>query len=62
MKFEIYKSYNILKFRTEWRWRLLARNGEPIASGESYINKSDCSDIVAKMQLQVSSAAVVELH
>ncbi len=26
----------------EWRWRALAANGENIASGEGYINRSDC--------------------
>ena len=26
----------------EWRWRLRAKNHEPIASGEGYKNKSDC--------------------
>ncbi len=26
----------------EWRWRLQAANNEIIASGEGYINKSDC--------------------
>lgn len=29
--------------RSEWRWRLKAKNGETIAdSGEGYKNKSDC--------------------
>jgi len=27
---------------TQWRWRLKAANHEPIASGESYYNRSDC--------------------
>lgn len=26
----------------QWRWRLKAGNGEPIASGESYVNKRNC--------------------
>ncbi len=30
----------------EWRWRLQAANNEVIASGEGYVNKSDCSDAI----------------
>ena len=36
MEFQLYMSGN------QYRWRLLAGNNENIASGESYINKSDC--------------------
>lgn len=25
-----------------WRWRLRAANHEPLASGEGYVNRSDC--------------------
>ena len=47
MKFEIYKTNaNTLRALSSgqdgWRWRLKATNGEPIASGESYVNKADC--------------------
>ncbi len=37
MKYEIYKDR-----RGEWRWRLRARNGEVIASGEGYRRRVDC--------------------
>jgi len=38
MEFQLYKDK-----AGEWRWRLLARNGESIAtSGEGYKNKADC--------------------
>lgn len=41
MKFTIYKS------RKEWRWRLTGKNGEIIASGESYKRRKDCFDTIA---------------
>ncbi len=31
---------------TEWRWRLRAANGEPLAQGESYRDKRDCERVV----------------
>ena len=38
MKFQYYQDA-----RGEWRWRLVAANGEPIAnSGEGYKNREDC--------------------
>jgi uncharacterized protein YegP (UPF0339 family) len=49
MKYEIYKDTT-----GQWRWRLKASNGEPIAdSAESYINKADCR---AGIELVKSSA------
>ncbi len=30
----------------EWRWNLKAGNHEVIASGEGYVNKSDCEHAV----------------
>lgn len=41
MKFELYQDTQ--KF---WRWRLKAGNGEIIASGEGYVNKSDAQHAV----------------
>lgn len=41
MTFQYYKSGR------EWRWRLVAANGETIASGESYKNKGDCWKAIA---------------
>jgi uncharacterized protein YegP (UPF0339 family) len=30
----------------EWRWRLVAENGQIVAtSGEGYINRADCQDM-----------------
>ena len=31
---------------TYWRWRLKAANHEIIASGESYVNQSDCDHAI----------------
>ena len=30
----------------EWRWNLKAANHEAIASGEGYVNKSDCEHAI----------------
>lgn len=39
MKFELYRSLTL--FGRRWRWRLRAGNGEIMASGEDYVNKTD---------------------
>ena len=44
--FQVYKDK-----KDEWRWRLKAGNGEPIASGEGFASKAACLasiDIVKK--------------
>lgn len=55
MRFKIYRSGFI---RREWRWRLIARNGEPIASGEGYKNKADCEATVRLIQNEAAYASV----
>jgi len=40
MKFTIYKRGK------EWRWRLIASNGEIIAHGESYKRRKDCFGVI----------------
>ncbi len=37
MKFEVYRDK-----KREYRWRLRADNYQIIASGEGYVNRSDC--------------------
>lgn len=54
MKFEIYTDSS-----KQYRWRLLGKNGEPIASGESYKNKADCQAAIKLVQSS-ASASVVE--
>lgn len=42
MKFELYRARRGLLLRTQWRWKLLANNREPIAvSSEGYNNQAD---------------------
>ena len=41
MYYVIYRDVN-----GHWRWRLNAANHEAIASGEGYVNKSDCQNAV----------------
>lgn len=41
MKFELYQDA-----QNFWRWRLKAANGEIIASGEGYANKTDAQHAV----------------
>lgn len=41
MKYELYQVKSGAQIN-QWRWRLKAANGQIIASGESYINKTDC--------------------
>ncbi len=53
MKFEVYTDA-----KDEFRFRLLAGNGEVIAVGEGYKNKSDC--LKAIQLLKDCSAAPVE--
>ncbi|SCZ01377.1 MULTISPECIES: DUF1508 domain-containing protein [unclassified Pseudomonas] len=44
MYFEIYRQTRGTPNtgKGQWRWRLRAGNHETIASGEAYVNKSDC--------------------
>lgn len=55
MKFQIYKS------GTEWRWRLKAANGETIAQGESYVNKSGCEHAINLVKGTSSTTPVEEV-
>ncbi len=63
MKFEIYpsKTIGLLSIPTEWRWRLKASNGEPIASGESYKNKADCLYAISLIKTTNNATPVVEV-
>ena len=54
MKFVIYPDY-----RSEWRWRLVARNGRIIAdSGESYVSLRNCREAVERLSANAPVAAV----
>lgn len=39
--------YCIYKKDGQWRWRLRAKNGEIIASGEGYNDKADCEHAIS---------------
>ena len=50
-KFEVYKDA-----KEEWRFRLVASNGQIIAVGESYKNKNDCIDTINSIKTNAPSA------
>ncbi|WP_164162792.1 MULTISPECIES: YegP family protein [Stenotrophomonas] len=63
MKFEVYREgggRNLLSaFAGDWRWRLVADNGEIVAtSGEGYHNKADCLHGI-ELVTSTSSATIV---
>lgn len=54
-KFEIY-----LDKKGEYRFRLKARNGEPIAASEGYTGKAGCKNGVESVRKNVVDAKIVE--
>jgi uncharacterized protein YegP (UPF0339 family) len=38
-----------------WRWNLKASNGQIIASGEGYVNKTDCLHAIGLVQSSASA-------
>ena len=60
MKFEIYSSSpSLLAF--QWRWRLVAENGEIIAdSSEGYVSKYDCEYAIGLVKATTPTTPVVE--
>ena len=67
MKFEIYKSSpSISSLATQsllqqWRWRLRASNGQIIASGESYHNRTDCIHAINLVQGTSINTPIIEV-
>ncbi|HEY4583525.1 MAG TPA: DUF1508 domain-containing protein [Lysobacter sp.] len=61
MKFEIYRSgSNLLSL--QWRWRLVAANGEIIAdSAEGYVSKFDCEYAIGLVRATSPSTPVVDV-
>lgn len=55
MKFEYWQSAS-----GDWHWHLKAKNGEIVAQGEGYVNKSDLFQAIGLVQ--ESSDARVELR
>ena len=54
-KFEIYKDK-----AGEFRFRLKARNGEPVLASEGYVSKDGCKNGIASVRKNVVDAPVVE--
>ncbi len=67
MKFEIYKSSPSItslaagSLVQQWRWRLRANNGEIIASGESYHNRTDCIHAINLVQGTSVNTPIIEV-
>ncbi len=55
-KFEIYKDN-----AGEFRFRLKARNGEPIAASEGYVKKDGCKNGIESVKKNAPDASVEEL-
>jgi len=51
--FEVYKDKN-----NEWRFRLVAPNGQIIAVGEGYKNKGDCLSTVESIKKNAATADI----
>lgn len=62
MKFEIYTSgSNLLSL--QWRWRLVAGNGEIIAdSAEGYVSKFDCEYAIGLVKSTTPTTPVFEAY
>jgi uncharacterized protein YegP (UPF0339 family) len=45
----------------QYRWRLLSDEGEVALSGEGYVRKQDCLDVVEALRSGELAAAVVDL-
>lgn len=56
-RFEVYRSGLI---RREWRWRLVAGNGEIIASGEGYRERRACLVGIDRVRGLAPGAAIRE--
>lgn len=57
-RFEVYQS--LPESFPEWRWRLLARNGEIIASGESYTSEKDARRAVKAVKRAIHAILLRE--
>ena len=61
MKFEIYSSGTGL-MSLQWRWRLVASNGEIIAdSAEGYVSKFDCEYAIGLVRSTSQATPLVDV-
>jgi len=54
--FEIFKDNS-----GQFRWRLRAPNGEPIASSEAYTSKTACEDGIKSVQKNAPNAKIKDM-
>ena len=52
-RFQVYKDKS-----GQFRWRLLSRNSEMVASGEGYKNKRDVVNAVKKLKVWASTTVI----
>ena len=57
MKFEVYKSAK----DSQWRFRMIARNGKNIGMSEGYKRRSDCTRTISSIKATAVLADVVVL-
>jgi uncharacterized protein YegP (UPF0339 family) len=57
-RFELYRDKSQTK---EFRWRLIARNGEIVSSGEGYTTKKECEEGIEVVRNDSQVAPVIEL-
>lgn len=55
-KFEVHKDK-----KGEFRWRLLSKNGEAVATGEAYKEKRGAMDAVKKLKDWANTKEIVDL-
>ena len=61
-KIELYKAAGPGVYKGfEWRWRLKAKNGEIVASGEAYKRKYDALRAVRRLQKIAIDAVIISL-
>lgn len=56
-KFEVFKDV-----KDEFRFRMVAPNGQIIATGESYTRKENCLGIIDSIQRNAADAEIVEVE
>lgn len=54
-KFEIYRDVS-----QQYRWRLIANNGEKVAASEAYVSKQGAVDSANRVKILAASATVID--
>ena len=61
MKIEIYARFSLKSFKRQWYWRIRAKNGEIVASGEGYVRRIDALGVVALLKAELPDARVINM-